>query len=154
MISHLLTTKNTKESKKHCRKSHFTKERPVLSKITKNIVAAFHFWRKSKREYNAFLFAVFVRTSTFFGFFISLAKFRVFCLFRCWFLLLGIQQQNISFLNERAENDGKGYGWNRIEIKNIRSTKGSIRYGVSTKSSFTGTTFAGQWVSAADFNLK
>lgn len=51
-------------------------------------------------------------------------------------------------------NDGNGYGWNRIEIKNIRSTKGSIRYGVSTKSSFTGTTFAGQWVSAADFNLK
>lgn len=51
-------------------------------------------------------------------------------------------------------NDGKGYGWNRIEIKNIRSTKGTVRYGVSTKSSFTGTTFAGQWVSAADFNLK
>lgn len=51
-------------------------------------------------------------------------------------------------------NDSKGYGWNRIEIKNIRSTKGSVRYGVSTKSSFTGTTFAGQWVSAADFNLK
>ena len=51
-------------------------------------------------------------------------------------------------------NDGKGYGWNRIEIKDIRISKGSIRYGVSTKSSFTGTTFAGQWVSAADFNLK
>lgn len=51
-------------------------------------------------------------------------------------------------------NDGKGYGWNRIEIKGIRSTKGSIRYGVSTKSSFTGTAFAGQWVSAADFSLK
>ncbi|MDD7597771.1 MAG: PspC domain-containing protein [Prevotella sp.] len=51
-------------------------------------------------------------------------------------------------------NDSKGYGWNRVEIKNIRSTKGTIRYGVSTKSSFTGTTFAGQWVSAADFNLK
>lgn len=51
-------------------------------------------------------------------------------------------------------NDGNGYGWNRVEIKNIRSTKGSVRYGVSTKSSFTGTTFAGQWVSAADFNLK
>lgn len=51
-------------------------------------------------------------------------------------------------------NDNKGYGWNRIEIKNIRSTKGSVRYGISTKSSFTGTTFAGQWVSAADFNLK
>lgn len=51
-------------------------------------------------------------------------------------------------------NDGKGYGWNRIEIKGIRSTKGSVRYGVSTKSSFTGSTFAGQWVSAADFNLK
>ena len=51
-------------------------------------------------------------------------------------------------------NDSKGYGWNRVEIKNIRSTKGSVRYGISTKSSFTGTTFAGQWVSAADFNLK
>ncbi|PMC07310.1 PspC domain-containing protein [Hoylesella timonensis] len=51
-------------------------------------------------------------------------------------------------------NDGNGYGWNRVEIKNIRSTKGSVRYGISTKSSFTGTTFAGQWVSAADFNLK
>lgn len=51
-------------------------------------------------------------------------------------------------------NDGNGYGWNRIELKNIRSTKGSIRYGVSTKSSFTGTAFAGQWVSAADFSLK
>lgn len=51
-------------------------------------------------------------------------------------------------------NDGNGYGWNRIEIKNIQSTKGTVRYGVSTKSSFTGTTFAGQWVSAADFNLK
>ena len=51
-------------------------------------------------------------------------------------------------------NDGKGYGWNRVEIKNIHSTKGSVRYGISTKSSFTGITFAGQWVSAADFNLK
>lgn len=51
-------------------------------------------------------------------------------------------------------NDGNGYGWNRIELKNIRSTKGSVRYGVSTKSSFTGTAFAGQWVSAADFSLK
>lgn len=51
-------------------------------------------------------------------------------------------------------NNGKGYGWNRVEIKDIRSTKGSVRYGVSTKSNFTGATFAGQWVSAADFNLK
>ncbi|EFA43000.1 hypothetical protein HMPREF0645_2572 [Hallella bergensis DSM 17361] len=51
-------------------------------------------------------------------------------------------------------NDGKGYGWNRVEIKDIRSTKGSVRYGISTKSNFTGATFAGQWVSAADFNLK
>ena len=32
VTSHLLTTKEAKESKKHCRKSHFTKERPVLSK--------------------------------------------------------------------------------------------------------------------------
>lgn len=48
-ISHLLTTKNTKESKKHCRKSHFTKERLVLSKITKSIVAAFHFRQKTKK---------------------------------------------------------------------------------------------------------
>ena len=51
-------------------------------------------------------------------------------------------------------NDGKGYGWNRVEIRDIRSTKGSVRYGISTKSNFTGATFAGQWVSAADFNLK
>ena len=58
------------------------------------------------------------------------------------------------FQNIVEANDGKGYGWNRIEIKGIRSTKGTVRYGVSTKSSFTGTTFAGQWVSAADFNLK
>ena len=78
MISHLLTTKNTKEPKKYCRKSHFTKERPVLSKITKNIVAAFHFYKKSEKNHNAFLFAVFVRTSTFFGFFMSLAHFRFF----------------------------------------------------------------------------
>lgn len=58
------------------------------------------------------------------------------------------------FQNIVEANDGKGYGWNRIDIKGIRSTKGSIRYGVSTKSSFTGSTFAGQWVSAADFSLK
>lgn len=51
-------------------------------------------------------------------------------------------------------NEGKGYGWNRVEIRDIRSTKGSVRYGISTKSNFTGATFAGQWVSAADFNLK
>ena len=50
MITHLLTTKNTKESKKHCRKSHFTKERPVLSKITKKIIAALHFWQKIGEE--------------------------------------------------------------------------------------------------------
>ncbi|MGI6242296.1 MAG: PspC domain-containing protein [Prevotella sp.] len=63
--------------------------------------------------------------------------------------------QNKSYYRNIAEaNDGKGYGWNRVEIKGIRCTKGSVRYGVSTKSSFTGTTFAGQWVSASDFNLK
>ena len=61
---------------------------------------------------------------------------------------------NSGYQNIVEANDGNGYGWNRIEIKNIRSTKGSVRYGISTKSSFTGTTFAGQWVSAADFNLK
>ena len=36
MISHLLTTKNTKESKKHCRKSHFTKER------LRSLVSSYH----------------------------------------------------------------------------------------------------------------
>ncbi len=60
---------------------------------------------------------------------------------------------NSGYQNIVEANNGKGYGWNRIEIKNIRSTKSSVRYGVSTKSSFTGTTFAGQWVSTADFNL-
>ena len=58
MISHLLTTKNTKESKKHCHKSHFTKERPVLSKITKNIVAAFHFWQKKRRKITTHFFSL------------------------------------------------------------------------------------------------
>ena len=60
------------------------------------------FVKKSEKNHNAFLFAVFVRTSTFFGFFISLTHFRVFCLFRCWFLLRCLQQQNVPFLNERA----------------------------------------------------
>ena len=60
---------------------------------------------------------------------------------------------NSGYQNIVEANDGNGYGWNRIEIKNIRITKGSVRYGISTKSSFTGTTFAGQWVSNADFNL-
>lgn len=58
------------------------------------------------------------------------------------------------YRNIAEANDGKGYGWNRVEIKDIRCTKGSVRYGVSTKSGFTGATFAGQWVSASDFNLK
>ena len=59
MISHLLTTKNTKESKKHCRKSHFTKERPVLSKITKSIVTAFDFCQKNRRKITTHFFSMF-----------------------------------------------------------------------------------------------
>lgn len=51
-------------------------------------------------------------------------------------------------------NDGKGYGWNRVTISGIRVTKGTVSYGVSTRSSFTNATFSGQWVSATDFNLK
>lgn len=51
-------------------------------------------------------------------------------------------------------NDGMGYGWNRVTIEGIRVTKGTVRYGISTKSGFTGTSFGGQWVSAADFRLK
>ena len=59
MASLLLTTKNAKETKKHCRKRHFTKERPVLSKITKNIVAAFHFWRKIEERVQRIFFRSF-----------------------------------------------------------------------------------------------
>ena len=67
---------------------------------------------------------------------------------------LSLNPDETYYQNIVEANDGKGYGWNRIEIMNIRSTKGTVRYGVSTKSNFTGSTFAGQWVSAADFNLK
>jgi phage shock protein PspC (stress-responsive transcriptional regulator) len=51
-------------------------------------------------------------------------------------------------------NEGKGYGWSRVTISGIKVTRGTVSYGVSTRSSFTNTTFSGQWVSATDFNLK
>ena len=38
MTSRFFTTKEAKESKKHCRKKHFTKERPVLSKKRKPLL--------------------------------------------------------------------------------------------------------------------
>jgi hypothetical protein len=50
-------------------------------------------------------------------------------------------------------NDGKGYGWNRVTIEGIKVAQGTVSYGVSTRSAFTGTAFGGQWVSATDFRL-
>ena len=81
MISHLLTTKNTKESKKHCHKSHFTKERPVLSKITKNIVAAFHFWQKIGEKSQRISFRCF-RQNVYVLWFLHIT-----CAFSCFLLI-------------------------------------------------------------------
>ncbi len=50
-------------------------------------------------------------------------------------------------------NDGKGFGWNRVTIEGIKVARGTVSYGVSTRSAFTGTAFGGQWVSATDFRL-
>jgi hypothetical protein len=44
-------------------------------------------------------------------------------------------------------------GWNRVTIEGIKVAQGTVSYGVSTRSAFTGTAFGGQWVSATDFRL-
>lgn len=62
---------------------------------------------------------------------------------------------NHQYYSEIADaNDGQGYGWNWVVIKDIHVEKGSVSYGVSTKSGFTDASFGGQWVSATDFRLK
>lgn len=50
-------------------------------------------------------------------------------------------------------NDGNGYGWSRITIKDIKTKRGYIRYGVTTEPAITNDQFAGTWFSADDFKL-
>ena len=47
MTPHFLTTKNAKATKISLPQKHFTKERPVLSKKTKNFVATFRSFRQN-----------------------------------------------------------------------------------------------------------
>ena len=101
MISHLLTTKNTKESKKHCRKSHFTKERPVLSKITKSIVAAFDFCQKIREKSQRISFRCF-RQNVYVLWFLYITR-----TFSCFLLSLLISSTlftttKYTILNEKA----------------------------------------------------
>lgn len=51
-------------------------------------------------------------------------------------------------------NGGRGFGWSRVVIDGIRVSKGSLSYGISTNSNFTGASFSGQWVSATDFSVE
>lgn len=50
-------------------------------------------------------------------------------------------------------NNGKGYGWNRVKIENIKTNDGKIRIGVSNVSSFTGAPWEGYQLRAAEFKL-
>lgn len=54
---------------------------------------------------------LFVRTPTFFGFLISHAYFRVFCWFRCSFLLRCLQPQNMSFFWWKNHIFGQAHDW-------------------------------------------
>ena len=51
-------------------------------------------------------------------------------------------------------NGGMGYGWNKIVIENIEVRNGTLTYGVSCDSDFTGKQFTGRWLSAVDFVLE
>lgn len=53
-------------------------------------------------------------------------------------------------------NDGKGYGWGFIQIKDIVVPKGAtVRYGISTDPEFTGKEkCTAEWFSACDFKFK
>lgn len=50
-------------------------------------------------------------------------------------------------------NNGKGYGWNRVKIENIKTDDGKICIGVSNVSSFTGAPWEGYQLRAAEFKL-
>ena len=85
-----LQRKTQKNLKKHCRKSHFTKERPVLSKITKNIVAAFHFWQKIGEKSQRISFRCF-RQNVYVLWFLHIT-----CVFSC-FLFISLLISSTSF---------------------------------------------------------
>jgi len=51
-------------------------------------------------------------------------------------------------------NGGMGYGWSKIVIDNIEVRNGTLTYGVSSDSDFTGKHFTGRWLSAVDFVLE
>lgn len=51
-------------------------------------------------------------------------------------------------------NDGKGYGWNRVTIRDIRIKEPvRLHYGVTTDPDITHSTWLGHWFSACDFEL-
>ena len=54
-----------------------------------------------------------------------------------------------------AANDGRGYGWNRDTLPEIRISKrpARLRYGVTTNPAITHQTWLGKWFSATDFEL-
>ena len=62
-------------------------------------------------------------------------------------------QQELGFHREITRaNNGKGYGWNRIEFNPIIITKPTaVSYGLTSDPDFTGQTWLGQWFSACDF---
>ena len=51
-------------------------------------------------------------------------------------------------------NGGMGYGWSKIVIDYIEVRNGTLTYGVSSDSDFTGKQFTGRWLSAVDFVLE
>lgn len=51
-------------------------------------------------------------------------------------------------------NGGMGYGWSKIVIDNIEVRNGTLTYGVSCDSDFTGKQFTGRWLSAVGFVLE
>ena len=51
-------------------------------------------------------------------------------------------------------NGGMGYGWSKIVIDGIEVRNGTLTYGVSSDSDFTGKQFTGRWLSAVDFVLE
>ncbi|MFA6873835.1 MAG: hypothetical protein WCQ86_07655, partial [Bacteroidaceae bacterium] len=54
---------------------------------------------------------------------------------------------------EKLAHDGAGYGWNWIETPNINVGAKELIFGVTTKNTFTHSTWTGNWFSASDFKL-
>jgi len=56
-------------------------------------------------------------------------------------------------LNRLYVNEGRGYGWNRLVIDNIRvGSSGCLTYGITTRPEITGATALGsEWFSACEF---